>query len=56
MGRTPITVRDAPGFLVNLGGRAYTSEGMRILHEGIATPAQVRLLRELVLSHLGITS
>ena len=41
MGRTPITVKDAPGFLVNLGGRAYTTEGMRILHERVATPAQI---------------
>lgn len=41
MGRTPITVKDAPGFLVNLGGRAYTTEGMRILHEQVASPAQI---------------
>lgn len=41
MGRTPVTVKDAPGFLVNLGGRAYTTEGMRILHERVATPAQI---------------
>ncbi len=41
MGRTPVTVKDAPGFLVNLGGRAYTTEGMRLLHEGVATPAQI---------------
>ena len=41
MGRTPVTVKDAPGFLVNLGGRAFTTEGMRLLHEGVATPAQI---------------
>ena len=41
MGRTPITVKDAPGFLVNLGSRAYTTEGMRILHEQVASPAQI---------------
>jgi 3-hydroxybutyryl-CoA dehydrogenase len=41
MGRTPVTVKDAPGFLVNLGGRAYTTEGMRLLHERVATPAQI---------------
>lgn len=41
MGRTPVVVKDAPGFLVNLGGRAYTTEGLRIVHEGVATPAQV---------------
>ena len=41
MGRTPVRVKDAPGFLVNLGGRAYTTEGLRIAHEGVATPAEI---------------
>lgn len=41
MGRTPVTVCDAPGFLVNLGGRAYTTEAMRLLHERVATPSQI---------------
>ncbi|MGI9480935.1 MAG: 3-hydroxyacyl-CoA dehydrogenase [Hyphomicrobiales bacterium] len=41
MGRTPVTVKDAPGFLVNLGGRAYTTEAMRVLHEQVATVEQV---------------
>lgn len=41
MGRTPVVAKDAPGFIVNLGGRAYTTEAMRILHEGIATPAAI---------------
>ncbi len=41
MGRTPVTVKDAPGFLVNHGGRAYTTEAMRILHERAAGPAQI---------------
>lgn len=41
MGRVPVTVKDAPGFLVNLGGRAFTTEGLRIAHDDIATPAQV---------------
>lgn len=41
MGRTPIVVQDSPGFLVNLGGRAYTQEALRIVSEGVATPAQV---------------
>ena len=41
LGRTPVTVRDGPGFLVNLGGRAFVGEGLRIVHEQIATPAQV---------------
>jgi 3-hydroxybutyryl-CoA dehydrogenase len=41
MGRTSVTVKDSPGFLVNMGGRAYTTEGLRIVHEGVATPSQV---------------
>jgi 3-hydroxybutyryl-CoA dehydrogenase len=41
MGRTPVTVKDSPGFLVNMGGRAYTTEGLRLAHEGVATPAQI---------------
>jgi len=41
MGRTPVTVKDSPGFLVNMGGRPYTTEGLRLAHEGIATLAQI---------------
>ncbi|GLQ04984.1 3-hydroxyacyl-CoA dehydrogenase [Sneathiella chinensis] len=41
MGRVPVVVKDAPGFLVNLGGRAYTTEGLRIVSEGIAEPHEV---------------
>ncbi|MFW6077762.1 MAG: 3-hydroxyacyl-CoA dehydrogenase, partial [Hyphomicrobiales bacterium] len=41
MDRTPVVARDAPGFIVNHGGRAYTTEAMRILHEQVATPAQI---------------
>src|SRR3546814_18927972 len=41
MGRVPVVVQDSPGFLVNLGGRAYTQEALRIVAEGVATPAQV---------------
>ena len=41
MGRTPVEVKDSPGFLVNMGGRAMTTEGIRILHESVATPEQV---------------
>lgn len=41
MGRTPVTVKDAPGFLVNLGGRAYTTEAMRLLQERVATPSEI---------------
>ena len=41
MGRTPVRVKDSPGFLVNLGGRAYTSEALHILQEAVATPEEV---------------
>jgi 3-hydroxybutyryl-CoA dehydrogenase len=41
MGRTPVVVKDSPGFLVNHGGRAYTTEANRLLHERVATPAQI---------------
>lgn len=38
---------DSPGFLVNHAGRAYGPEALRILAEGIATPAQIdRILRD----------
>jgi len=41
MGRTPVVAKDAPGFLVNHGGRAYTTEAMRLLHDNVAMPAQI---------------
>ncbi len=41
MTRVPVTVADMPGFLVNMGGRAFSSEGLRIAHESVATPAQI---------------
>lgn len=41
MGRTPVAAQDGPGFLVNLGGRAYTTEGLRIATERVASPAQI---------------
>jgi 3-hydroxybutyryl-CoA dehydrogenase len=47
MGRTPVTVKDAPGFLVNLGGRAFYQEALHILLESAATPEDIDLvLRE----------
>ncbi|MEM7500226.1 MAG: 3-hydroxyacyl-CoA dehydrogenase [Pseudomonadota bacterium] len=41
MTRVPVTVKDSPGFLVNMGGRAFTTEGLRIAHEQVASPAQI---------------
>lgn len=38
---------DSPGFLVNHAGRAYGTEALRILAEGIATPVQIdRILKD----------
>jgi 3-hydroxybutyryl-CoA dehydrogenase len=39
--RVPVVVGDTPGFLVNLGGTAIGTEGLRIYQEGRATPSQV---------------
>ena len=39
--RVPVVVGDTPGFLVNLGGTAIGTEGLRIMQEGRASPAQV---------------
>jgi 3-hydroxybutyryl-CoA dehydrogenase len=44
MGRTPVKVKDAPGFLVNLGGRAYYQEALHLLQEGVATPEDIDLV------------
>lgn len=47
IGKTPVTVRDGPGFLVNLQGRAYALEGLAIAQEGVAEPAVIdRILRD----------
>ena len=47
IGKTPVTVKDAPGFLVNLQGRAYALEGLAITQEGVAEPAVIdRIMRD----------
>ena len=46
LGKTPVTVADGPGFLVNLQGRAYSLESLAVVQEGVATPAIVdRIMR-----------
>jgi 3-hydroxybutyryl-CoA dehydrogenase len=46
-GHTPVRVRDTPGFLVNHAGRAYSTEALRIVDEGVAAPVDVdRVCRE----------
>lgn len=41
LGRSPIQVKDSPGFVVNFGGRAYQTEALAVVHESVATPAMV---------------
>ena len=47
MGRTPVRVADAPGFLVNQVGRGYTLEATHLVAEGVTDFAGVdRIMRE----------
>lgn len=41
LGHRPVRTTDTPGFLVNHAGRAFGTEAMRIVTEGIATVADV---------------
>ena len=41
MTRTPVVVKDSPGFLVNMGGRAFTTEGLAIYQDRVASPEQI---------------
>lgn len=41
LGKEPVQVKDTPGFLVNLGGRAFATEALAILHENVAAPAGI---------------
>lgn len=46
-GKTVVRVKDVPGFLVNLLGRAYTTEALHIRHEGVAPEAVIdRIMRD----------
>ena len=54
MGRVPVHVKDAPGFLVNQIGRGYTIESAHLLDEGIAGAADIdRIMRDLVGFRMG---
>ncbi|MFC3172669.1 3-hydroxyacyl-CoA dehydrogenase [Novosphingobium bradum] len=47
IGKVPVSVKDAPGFLVNLQGRALALEGLAIVQEGVTDPATVdRIMRD----------
>lgn len=48
MGRQPVRVADAPGFLVNQVGRGYTIEAAHLVSEGVGSFADVdRIMRDL---------
>ncbi len=54
MGHTPVQAHDTPGFIVNHAGRAYNTEALRIVSEGIADFATIdRILRDQVGFRLG---
>ncbi|RYF83850.1 MAG: 3-hydroxyacyl-CoA dehydrogenase [Comamonadaceae bacterium] len=47
MGHSPVHAQDTPGFIVNHAGRAYGTEALRIVSEGVADFATIdRILRE----------
>ena len=54
MGRRPIRTTDTPGFLVNHAGRAFTTEALRIVSEGVCDHADVdRVMTEVAGFRLG---
>jgi len=47
MGHRGIRAKDTPGFIINHAGRAYSTEALQMLREGVAEPAEVdRILRD----------
>ena len=47
IGKVPVRVKDGPGFLVNLQGRAYATEALHIVQECVTDPATVdRIMRD----------
>src|SRR5690625_1036560 len=44
IGKVGVVVRDSPGFLVNLAGRAYFTEALAMLHDGVATIDQIECI------------
>ena len=54
MGHTPVRAQDTPGFIVNHAGRAYGTEALRLVSEGVADFATVdRILKDQVGFKLG---
>lgn len=47
LGHTPVQAQDTPGFIVNHAGRAYGTEALRVVSEGIADFATIdRILKD----------
>jgi len=47
LGKTAVRVKDGPGFLVNLGGRAYVTEALHVQSEGVADVEMIdRIMRD----------
>ena len=47
LGKTPVMVKDTPGFIVNRVARPFYGEALRILHENIASVEQVdRIMKQ----------
>ena len=54
MGHTPVVAQDTPGFIVNHAGRAYGTEALRIVGEGVADFATIdRILKDQIGFKLG---
>ncbi|MBV1918355.1 MAG: 3-hydroxyacyl-CoA dehydrogenase [Sphingomonadaceae bacterium] len=54
IGKVPVRVKDGPGFLVNLQGRALSQEGLQIVQEGVTEPAVVdRVMRDAMNFRMG---
>jgi 3-hydroxybutyryl-CoA dehydrogenase len=54
MGHTPVRAGDTPGFIVNHAGRAYLTEALRVLSEGVTDVVTIdRILRDQVGFRLG---
>lgn len=54
LGKTPVRVKDGPGFLVNLAGRAYVTEALQVVQEGVADMQTIdRIMRDAVGFRMG---
>lgn len=54
LGKTAVKVKDGPGFLVNLGGRAYVTEALHAQAEGVADFETIdRIMRDAIGFRMG---